>query len=120
MWPITSSVLLECAGTPLDTFLDPQKTVLDRFARAALVSGRFRVDYNFLWASRLRVSFYQSTHFDYPTLEKVTELSAQGTFTLDALIQDVVPIKDAVKIYDTLRDDPMSLGGTVFDWSGCS
>ncbi|MDA0334682.1 MAG: hypothetical protein O2782_05925 [bacterium] len=26
-------------------------------------------------------------------------------------------IDAAVRIYDCLRDDPMSLGGTVFDWS---
>jgi hypothetical protein len=26
-------------------------------------------------------------------------------------------IDDVVGIYDTLRDDPISLGGIVFDWS---
>lgn len=111
------SVLLECAGVPLDPLLEPPKPLLARFARAALVAGRFRVDYDFLRASMLRVTFYQSTHFDQPTLQKVTELAEKGTLTPGALVRDVVPIDDAVRIYDTLRDDPMSLGGTVFEWS---
>lgn len=112
------SALLECAGVKIDSFMEPGKALLARFARAALVAGRFRVDYHFLRASSLRISFYQSTHFDQPTLDKVTVLAAEGTLTPGDLIQDVVPIEDAVRVYDTLRDDPMSLGGTVFDWSG--
>lgn len=111
------SVLLECAGVALDTLMEPRKALLVRFARAALLAGRVRVDYTFLWASMLRVTFYQSTHFDQDTLNIVASLAADGTVDLGALIKDVVPIDDAVKIYDTLRDDPMSLGGTVFDWT---
>ena len=110
------SVLLECAGVDIDSLMKPKNALLAPFARVALVAGRFRVDYNFLWASMLRVSFHQSTHFDRPTLDKVAGLAAGGTLDLGALIKDVVPIDAAVAIYDTLRDDPMSLGGTVFDW----
>ncbi|MBT4501447.1 MAG: zinc-binding dehydrogenase [Gemmatimonadetes bacterium] len=111
------SVLLECAGIPLDSVMEPENRLLDRFARVALVAGRFRVDYHFLWASVLRLSFFQSTHFDQPTLEQVTVWAAKGKLDLPVLIKDVVPIEDAVEVYDRLRDDPMLLGGTVFDWS---
>ena len=110
------TVLLECAGVPLDPLMEPKKALLERFARAALVAGRSRVEYNFLWASMLRVSFHQSTHFDAPTLERVTALAASGQLALAALIDEVLPIDSAVEIYDRLRDDPMSVGGTVFDW----
>lgn len=112
------SVLLECAGVPLDPLMEPKKELLAHFARVALVAGRFRVDYHFLWASRLRISFYQSTHFDQQTLDRVAALAADGTLTPGSMVQNVVPIADAVRAYDTLRDDPMSLGGTVFDWTG--
>jgi len=61
------SVLLECAGAELDPLMRPGQECLARFARVALVAGRVRVDYNFLWASRLRLSFLQSTHFDQST-----------------------------------------------------
>lgn len=111
------SVLLECAGVELDTLMEPRMALLARFARAGLVAGRVRVDYTFLWASMLRVAFFQSSHFDQETLDVVAGLAADGVLDLGALIKDVVPIDDAVKIYDTLRDDPMSLGGTVFDWT---
>ena len=33
------------------------------------------------------------------------------------LIRDVVPIAEAVSIYDRLMNQPGSLPGTVFDWS---
>lgn len=112
------SALLECGGVALDALMEPGKALLARFARVALVAGRFHVAYHFLRASMLRVSFYQSTHFDQSTLEQVTALAAEGALNLRALIKDVVPIEDAVGIYDRLRDEPMSLGGTVFDWSG--
>lgn len=112
------SVLLECAGVELNSLINPQKTLLAPLARATLVAGRVLVEYTFLWASRIKASFYQSSHFDQPTLEKVTALAAEGTLNLDALIKDVVPIDNAVETFNTLRDDPMSLRGTVFDWTG--
>ena len=34
------------------------------------------------------------------------------------LVRDVVPIVDAVSIYDMLRDEKQKLLGTVFDWTG--
>ena len=33
------------------------------------------------------------------------------------LLHGIFIIDDVVGIYDTLRDDPISLGGIVFDWS---
>ena len=111
------SVLLECAGAELDPLIEPGKECLAPFARVALVSGRVRVDYNFLWASRLRLSFMQSTHFDQATLEQVAALAAAGRVDLDALLSRVVPVADAVGVYDALRDEPLSVGGTVFDWT---
>jgi len=111
------SVLLECAGVDLDPLMEGKEALLGRFARVALVAGRFRVEYDFLRASILRLSFYQSTHFDQATLETVTALAADGALDLGGLIRDIVPVDDAVRVYDTLRDDPMALGGTVFDWA---
>lgn len=111
------SVLLECAGIDLDSLMEGKPPLLGRFARVALVAGRFRVDYDFLRASILRISFSQSTHFDQAALEAVTALAADGVLDLAGLVKDIVPVDDAVRVYDTLRDDPMSLGGTVFDWA---
>jgi 2-desacetyl-2-hydroxyethyl bacteriochlorophyllide A dehydrogenase len=111
------SAWLECAGADIDTYIKPPDRLLDRFSRVALIAGRIRVEYHFLWASSQRITFYQSTHFDQPTLERVAQFAADGTLNLGALIRDVVSIQDAIGVYDTLRDDPMSLGGTVFDWT---
>lgn len=110
------SVLLECAGAGLDDFMGGPQPLLARFGRVALVAGRSRVEYDFLKASMLRVSFYQSTHFDRPTLEKVTSLAADGRLDLGALVQEVLPLEKAVGLYERLRDEPLAVGGTVFDW----
>jgi 2-desacetyl-2-hydroxyethyl bacteriochlorophyllide A dehydrogenase len=110
------SVLLECAGVELDPLMTRPTAVLAPFARVALIAGRFRVDYDFVPASLLRLSFRQSTHFDQPALDAVVALAADGTLNPGALVQEVVPITEAVDIYDRLRDAPMSLGGTVFAW----
>ena len=32
------------------------------------------------------------------------------------LLQDVVPVTEARRVYDTLRDAPHELSGTVFIW----
>jgi len=110
------SVLLECAGIELDPLMKKRTALLAPFARVALVAGRDRVDYGFVAASLLRVSFQQSTHFDQPTLDAVTAQAADGTISPAALVQEVVPIAEAVQVYERLRDDPMSVGGTVLAW----
>ena len=43
-------------------------------------------------------------------------LVAKGTIQIKPLIKDVVPIADTICIYDTLRDTPNALLGTVFAW----
>lgn len=110
------TALLECAGAELDPLMDPRKALLARFARVALIAGRDRVEYPFLWASTLRLTVVQSTHFDQDALERVTRLAEAGQLDLDAAVTDVRPIDTAVELYERLRDDPLSVGGTVFRW----
>jgi hypothetical protein len=46
----------------------------------------------------------------------VCRLVGRGALRLDALLRDVVPVAQAKGVYDTLRDEPSKLLGTVFDW----
>jgi 2-desacetyl-2-hydroxyethyl bacteriochlorophyllide A dehydrogenase len=80
------------------------------------IAGRFKVAYTFNTGQGREVTIKQNSHFDRSDLENVCRLVERGAVRLDALIRDVVPVAQAKGIYDTLRDEPGKLLGTVFDW----
>ena len=67
------------------------------------------VEYHLLKESDLVIKLPQG--FD---LEQVVRLAHRGDIKLRPLVRDVVALDDAVRIYDTLRDAPSQLLGTVF------
>jgi threonine dehydrogenase-like Zn-dependent dehydrogenase len=79
-----------------------------------MVAGRFDVTYNFNAAGMAELDILHTQHFDPIDLEQVVRLAARGDIKLRPLVRDVVPLDDAVRIFDTLRDHPSRLLGTVF------
>ncbi len=79
-----------------------------------LVAGRYDVKYNFNMAGSAEVDIVHTQHFDQDDLEQVVRLAARGDIRVRPLIRDVVPLDEAVRIYNTLRDNPRQLLGTVF------
>jgi 2-desacetyl-2-hydroxyethyl bacteriochlorophyllide A dehydrogenase len=115
------SVCLECSGADvLDNVIGTRgnKGVLERHARLVLVAGRFETAFNFNAASGRRLVTYSTSHFEQVDLEQVLRLGLKGRLHLKALVRDVVPITEAISVYDTLRDEKQKLLGTVFDWTG--
>jgi len=113
------SVCLECSGGDvLDAVIGTGwgGGVLARGARMVFVAGRDRTDFSFNAASSCRLVTYSSAHFVQDDLDQVYRLATKGVIRLDELVRDVVPIDDAICVYDTLRDDKRKLLGTVFDW----
>ena len=99
----------------------------DRLIRAVthegsviLVAGRFNVKYNHTIGQRAEVTIKQTSHFTNRDLANLCRLVERGIVQIAPLLQDVVPIRKADAIYDTLRDNPNQLLGTVFDWSALS
>jgi 2-desacetyl-2-hydroxyethyl bacteriochlorophyllide A dehydrogenase len=84
--------------------------------RVLFIAGRFRVDYDFGIGQAKCVRIKQNSHFSREDLEILTRLVAEGTVRIGPLVQDVVPVAEAGRIYDALRDEPASLFGTVFVW----
>ena len=125
-WPVLAElapfdVLLECSGGDvLDRILGPapNRGLMSRPSRAVFVAGRqsVTIDFNKAFACRLECHF--TAHFVQDDLEQVLRLAGDGRLQLAPLIREVVPIADAIRIYDTLRDDKSALLGTVFDWTG--
>jgi threonine dehydrogenase-like Zn-dependent dehydrogenase len=62
------------------------------------------------------ITIKQNSHFSREDLEILTTLVADGTVRIGPLVQDVVPVTEADRIYRALRDEPSTLFGTVFVW----
>ena len=81
-----------------------------------LVAGRFNVEYNHMIGQRVEVTIKQTGHFTNLDLANVCRLVARGVVQIAPLLRAVVPVWEADAIYNTLRDKPNQLLGTVFDW----
>ena len=84
--------------------------------RLMLIAGRFNVNYTFNLGQAHEINIRQNTGYDRDDLANVCRLVRRGLIEIAPLLQDVVPLTDARRIYDTLRDTPNRLLDTVFDW----
>ena len=84
--------------------------------RLTVTAGRPEVRYDCNLAQSREITIRHSSHFDLSDLQAVHSLTAEGKLRLSPLVQDVVPVDQAPRIYETLRDDPGRLLGTVFVW----
>ena len=107
-------VVIDFAGVPgmedqLISALRPQ-------GRMLFIAGRDKVTYTFNLGQGREVRIRQNSHFDRDDLHNTCRLVARGLIKIGPLIRDVVPVSEAKRIYDTLRDAPDQLMGTVFAW----
>ncbi|MDE2845556.1 MAG: zinc-binding dehydrogenase [Gemmatimonadota bacterium] len=107
-------VVIDFAGVPgmedqLISALRPQ-------GRMLFIAGRDKVTYTFNLGQGREVRIRQNSHFDRDDLHNSCRLVARGLIKIGPLIRDVVPASEAKRIYDTLRDAPDQLMGTVFAW----
>lgn len=113
------SAVVECSGAPiLETIIGinwGQGIIGDR-ARVLMIAGRGEVTYNFNAGQGAEMAILHAGHFAQIDLEHVVRLAMKGIIRIRPLLKDLVPIADAVRIYDTLRDTPNALLGTVFVW----
>ncbi|NLF29292.1 MAG: zinc-binding dehydrogenase [Planctomycetes bacterium] len=116
------SAVFECSGADvLDAIIGrPGQTSLvghRSHARLILVAGRFDVTYNFNAAGAAELDIIHTQHFDQMDLDQVLRLVCRGDIRIEPLIRQVVPLAGAPGVYDTLRDEPSALLGTVFDFT---
>jgi 2-desacetyl-2-hydroxyethyl bacteriochlorophyllide A dehydrogenase len=84
--------------------------------RVLFIAGRFGVSYSFNLGQGREITIKQNSHFDGDDLGNLCRLVARGQVRIGPLIRDVLPVAEAKRIYDTLRDEPNKLLGTVFVW----
>ena len=91
-------------------------TAAKKHGTVMFIAGRFRVEYIFNRGQGREITIKQNSHFDNSDLYHMCRFVSKGMIQIAPLIQDVVPVAEAKRIYDTLRDEPQKLLGTVFDW----
>ena len=84
--------------------------------QVAFIAGRGEVRYDFNLGQARQITLRQISHFDRNDLNRACRALECGTIRVAPLLQDVVPVREAGRIYDILRDDPGRLMGTVFEW----
>jgi 2-desacetyl-2-hydroxyethyl bacteriochlorophyllide A dehydrogenase len=113
-------IVFEDSGAPvLDAVVGANwgKGLVKSRGKVVIIAGRSRVDYSFNAAQGAELEINHAGHFVRDDLEQLCRFVADGTIKVGPIIQDLVPIRDAVGIYDRLRDQPNTLFGTVFDWT---
>lgn len=84
--------------------------------RLLLVAGRFDVQYTFNVGQFKEISILHCSHFTRNDLENLCRLLQQGSIKIAPLIRHRVNLDEVPQIYQWLRDEPMRLLGTVFEW----
>ena len=95
---------------------DGHPRLIDHRGRVLIIAGRNDVSYSFNAGQGSEVAMLHAGHFVQSDLEHVVRLVNRQAINLRPLIKDVVPIDDALAKYDTLRDEPNKLLGTIFVW----
>ena len=107
-------VVIDVAGVP--GMEDKLISAVKMRGRVMLIAGRDRVNSTFNNGQGHEVTIKQNSHFDVTDLHQLCRYVEQGFIKIAPLVKDVIAVADANQIYDTLRDEPAKLGGTVFIW----
>jgi 2-desacetyl-2-hydroxyethyl bacteriochlorophyllide A dehydrogenase len=113
------SVVFECSGADvLGGIIGTNwgNGLIGHRARVVMVAGRYDVHYHSNAAQGAEVAVLHANHFDQDDLNQVVDLTGRGLIKIRPLIRDIVPVAEAVAVYETLRDNPGRLLGTVFRW----
>ena len=110
----TFDAVIDFAGVP--GMEDQLISAVRRRGRVIFIAGRGKVTYTFNLGQGQEIQLKQNSHFDRDDLENLCRLVDRGLVKIAPLIRDVVPVSEAKRIYDTLRDTPTELLGTVFVW----
>ena len=107
--------VMDFAGVP--DMVTPMIRACKTHGRLLLVAGRFDVNYTFNIGQFKEISILQCSHFTCDDLENLCRFLRQGSIKIAPLIRHRVHLDEAPQIYRWLRDEPMRLFGTVFQWN---
>ncbi len=106
--------VMDFAGVP--DMVTPMIQACKTRGRLLLVAGRFDVNYTFNVGQFKEISILHCSHFTRDDLENLCRFLRQGSVKIAPLIRHRVNLNEVPQIYRWLRDEPMRLLGTVFEW----
>ena len=106
--------VIDFAGVP--GMEDQLISAVRQRGRVLFIAGRDKVTYTFNLGQGREIQVKQNSHFDRDDLHNTCRLVDRGAVKIGPLLRDVVPVSEAGRVYDTLRDTPGKLMGTVFAW----
>ncbi|MSP13838.1 MAG: hypothetical protein EXR62_12890 [Chloroflexi bacterium] len=110
----TFDAVLDLAGVP---GMEDQLIRCARMrGRVVFVAGRSQVCYTFNTGQGREITIRQNSSFTQSDLTDTYHLLVKGALQIAPVIQDIIPAEAAGPIYDTLRDNPNKLYGTLFNW----
>ena len=115
------------ANGPYDVIFDGagyERLFFDVFERGLLARGgaigaiAVRGETTFPWSMlhTTEAAIEVSCHFTVSELECLLHLIRSGVVQIDPVVSHRASIDEAPAIYSTMRDDPRSLYGVIFDW----
>lgn len=107
-------VVMDFAGAT--DLVTPMIRACKNRGRLLLVAGRFDVNYTFNVAQFKEISVLHCSHFNRDDLDNLCRFLRQGSIKIAPLIRHKVSLNEVSQIYRWLRDEPMRLLGTVFEW----
>lgn len=87
-------------------------------SRVVMVAGRKDVQYNFNEAEMRELDIIHNTHFDKNDIQNIIRHVQRGRMNISNFLTKVYPYAQGTEMFDTLRDEPAKLMGTVIDWTG--
>ncbi len=106
--------VLDVAGVP--GMEDDLIRAAEHGGSVLFIAGRHKVEYTFNRGQGREITIKQNSHFDTSDLDNLCRLVRRRLVQFAPIIQDTVRVAEAAGVYDTLRDEPALLLGTVFDW----
>lgn len=86
-------------------------------SRVVMVAGRKDVQYNFNEAESRELTIIHNAHYTADDLKNIIRHVQCGRISLSKLITNEFTYKEGVKMFDTLRDNPADLIGTIINWT---
>jgi threonine dehydrogenase-like Zn-dependent dehydrogenase len=108
--------IVDACGVP-DLFFYIQGNGLLAY-RGAIGALAVRGDTKFQWGMLhgLEGSIEVSCHFSLDDLRVIIHFLRQGIMKLEPLVSHRVPVTEAPRIYEIMRDQPRDLLGVIFNW----
>ncbi len=108
--------IVDACGVP-SFFLDIHRDrLLARYGVVGALAVRQEATFYHGMIHSLSASIESSSHFTVEGLELLLHFIRLGTIRIEPIVSHRLPVTEAPRIYDIMRDSPGDLLGIIFDW----